>query len=316
MLKATNISSRNALKTIYVEGQLRHSFQFTVSTCLFLISMSAGWTVLAADPTTADCLSASEASLVLRNQHKLRDARAQIFVCSAASCPPDVRDECVRRAGEVNAAMPTIVFETTDVAGNDLVAVKVTMDGQPLADRLEGTAISLDPGEHIFTFESAAQPIVQKQLVIREGEKNRRERVTIGTASGEKNREERVTIGKTSGDKSNGMETQRVLAIAAAGVGVVGVVVGMGFGLDAMSKHDEASKACPNQCTDPNGVNLWNKAVSSGNVSTIGFVVGAAGLIGGAMLWFTAKPTSTEVHEQTVMQVGFGLGSVKLRGVW
>ena len=310
---------------------MRHSFQFTLSTCFFLVSMSAGRTALAADPTTADCLSASEASLALRNQHRLREARAQIFVCSAASCPPDVRDECIRRAGEVNAAMPTIVFETKDVAGNDLVAVKVTMDGQPLADRLEGTALSIDPGEHTFTFESQGQPLVQKHLVIREGEKNRRERVTIGTKSMERvtiatpPREratigtpprEQVTSGTTSVDKSDGMGTQRILAIAAAGVGIVGVAIGAAYGLDAMSKHDEANKACPNQCTDQNGVNLWNAAVSAGNVSTIGFVVGAVGLLGGATLWFTAKPTSTEAHEQTGMQVGFGLGSVRLRGVW
>ena len=118
----------------------------------------------------------------MRNHHKLRDARAQLLICSAASCPGDVRDECIRRVGEVNVAMPTIVFEPKDAASSDLSAVKVTMDGAPLAERLEGTALSIDPGEHTFTFDTPGQPPIQKQFVIREGEKDRRERITFGAA--------------------------------------------------------------------------------------------------------------------------------------
>jgi hypothetical protein len=76
----------------------------------------------AADPTTADCLSASESSLSLRNQHKLREARAALLICSAASCPGDVRAECTRRVSEVNAAIPTIVFEAKDSSGGTISA--------------------------------------------------------------------------------------------------------------------------------------------------------------------------------------------------
>jgi hypothetical protein len=134
----------------------------------------------AADPTTVDCLSASESSLALRNQHQLRAARAQLLVCAHANCPADVRRECTRRVDEINTAIPTVVFEAKDAAGNDVSAVKVSMDGQPLVDRLEGTALSIDPGEHVFTFESPGQPTVEKKVVIREGEKDRRVVVAVG----------------------------------------------------------------------------------------------------------------------------------------
>lgn len=33
--------------------------------------------------------------------------------------------------------MPSLVFEAKDRAGNDLGAVRVTMDGQPLAEKLD-----------------------------------------------------------------------------------------------------------------------------------------------------------------------------------
>ena len=54
------------------------------------------------------------------------------------------------------------------------------MDGQPIAERLEGTALSIDPGAHTFTFETAGQANIEKQFVVHEGEKDRRERIVFG----------------------------------------------------------------------------------------------------------------------------------------
>jgi hypothetical protein len=138
-------------------------------------------TARSADPTTADCLNANERALAYRRSHKLRDARAQFLVCAAGTCPADVRNECSRRVVEVNAAIPTIVFEAKDAAGSDLSAVKVSMDGQPLADTLEGIPISLDPGAHQFVFETANNSPIQRSFVISEGQKGRREQVVFGS---------------------------------------------------------------------------------------------------------------------------------------
>src|SRR5258705_3758287 len=92
---------------------------------------------LAADPTTADCLTANDKSITLRNAHKLLTARTQLLVCAAASCPGDVRKECVRRIDQVNASMPTVVFEVKDASGNDRTAVKVKMDGEIIVQSVE-----------------------------------------------------------------------------------------------------------------------------------------------------------------------------------
>jgi hypothetical protein len=283
----------------------------------------------AADPTTADCLGASESSISLRNEHKLRAARAQLLVCAAPNCPADIRTECTRRVAEVNAAIPTIVFEVKDTSANDVSAVKVSMDGQLLAERLEGTSLSIDPGVHVFTFESAGQAKVEKQLVIRQGEKDRRERITVGGAASTtppaaaapqaapttaETTAPPVTTTPTepsslqSGQPSR-LGTQKIAAIVAAGVGVVGVGIGAVFGLQSMSKHNDASNACPDKCTDQSGVDLWNSARSAGNVSTAAFIVGGVGLTAGAALWFTAKPSAST-------QVGIGPGSIELKGSW
>lgn len=115
--------------------------------------------------------------------------------------------------------------------------------------------------------------------------------------------------------ESGGLGTSRTLAIGAGVIGIAGVTVGTVFGLKSKSKHDSAEEYCDssNVCTDQKGVDLRDDALQSGNISTIGFVVGAAGLAGAAVLWLTAKPT-----EATAPAVGLGVGpgSVAVRGVF
>ena len=79
-----------------------HDRPRAVSTAIFAAREAS-----AADPTTIDCLSATEGSLKLRSEHKLRSARAQLLVCASPSCPADIRTECARRVDEVNVAIPT-----------------------------------------------------------------------------------------------------------------------------------------------------------------------------------------------------------------
>ena len=128
----------------------------------------------------AACIAASEQALTLRTQGKLHDALKQLAVCSDQACPDEVKTECTRRIDAVDAAMPTLVLVAKDGAGNDLSAVKVTMDGVSLMESLDGRPLSLDPGEHAFRFETAGQPPVEKKLVLREGDKERHETVVLG----------------------------------------------------------------------------------------------------------------------------------------
>jgi hypothetical protein len=200
----------------------------------------------------------------------------------------------------------------------------VTMDGGPLAERLEGIALSIDPGAHAFTFETAGQSAVRRNFVIREGDKERRERIVFGVAPAVVDATVPGAAPATSvassapaeappAGASRPLSTRRIVALTSAGVGVVGLALGIGFGLDSKSKHDDAAKVCPDQCTDPHGAQLWSDARSAGNVSTVAFIVGAVGIAGGAALWLTDKPAATEAPGT---QLGFGPGSIQLKGVW
>jgi hypothetical protein len=76
----------------------------------------------------------------------------------------------------------------------------------------------------------------------------------------------------------------------ALGVGAAGVVVGTVFGLRALSLKEERDKECPTAtCTTDKGVELDQDARTASTWSTVGFVVGAAGL-GTATVLFLAQP--------------------------
>jgi len=286
---------------------------FVLACLLALASALLCLPARAADPAVSECLAASEASLKAGNEHQLRAERRSLLVCAAASCPSAVRKECMRRVEQVNVAIPSLVFEAKDENGNDLSEVKVTMDGEVLADRLDGSAIALDPGSHTFLFETEGQKPVSKDLVVREAVKERHEDVQFGVLR-------TAGQGATSSGKnpdsgaqetsSGGFGTQKVLAVVAAGVGAAGLITGGVFGSFALSKKKHAQELCPASCSNQDGVDAWSDAKLDGNISTIAFAVGGAALAGGAILWFTAGSSNAPT------EVGIGPGTVRVRGTW
>ena len=229
-----------------------------------------------------------------------------------------MRTDCVKSLEELNQVLPGIVFEAKNGAGQDLSAVTVTMDEQPFVDHLDGSAIPLDPGAHTFVFQAPDLPPAELKLVIREGDKSRRESVTIGPPPKQPEpapaaaRAETAPADQTppDTDRSN---PRRTVALVVGGVGAAGLVVGGIFGAIAMSKKSDAQAVCPNQCSDQSGVDQWSSAKSAGTVSTVAFVVGGVGLATGLVLWFTAKP---QPNDEKGIALGVGPASLQLRSVW
>ncbi len=108
--------------------------------------------------------------------------------------------------------------------------------------------------------------------------------------------------------------TQRIIAVAVAGVGVVGVAIGGIFGAKALSKNSDANTGhCTGNVCDATGVSLRQDAVHAGNVSTIAFVAGGVAIAGGAVLWFTA-PSNHGISAAPAM--GGGSYGAVVRGTW
>jgi hypothetical protein len=285
-------------------------------------SLAVSSPAFAAEPTKDQCIDANEASQALRKTEKLHEAEQKLLVCVSASCPGPIRDDCAQRLTELRAATPTVVFSVKDDADQDLTEVHVTVDGAPLTDRLDGTAIPIDPGPHRFTFAANGKNKEERAFVIREGEKDRRERVVLVTPGGATPAaavpvtpppEATPASSAAAEAPPKDGKTQRIAGIAVGGAGVVGLVVGSVLGLAAHSKYNDALNECGGVATNchQNGVDDGKSAHSEAAVSTVLFVAGAALVAGGAVLYFTA-PKGVTVSPT----VGWQSAGVAVGGRW
>ena len=259
----------------------------------------------AAEPTKLECIAANDAAQDLRRAGKLREAREKLALCISTTCPGPVREDCAQRLTEVDGVMPSIVFEAKDGAGNDVAGVTVTMDGQPLPSKLSGLPVQVDPGEHRFVFEAEGLPATEKVVVVREGERDRHERVVLGQPGA-----------PTPPPSLSEGGSQKTIAYVVGGAGVVGLVIGGVFGLVSKGTYNHAfQNECggnPNGCSTQ-GAQDGQTAHSQATISTVGFIAGAALLGGGAVLYFTAPRGRSVAVAPTVGTAGGGLSVV---GAW
>jgi hypothetical protein len=272
-----------------------------VSALLFGVSQAAH-----ADDKAA-CLDASSQGQTLRDAHKLVEAREQLRVCARASCPGVVQKDCAMWLDEVEKALPTIVLSAKDPSGKDIAAAKVSEKGKLLTATLDGAAIAMNPGAHTFRFELADGTFAEVQAVVGEGDKALKVAATLGkaaeapsavaTAVSTPKASEQPPVQPTT-ETAKTDETaprpSRTGAYVAGGVGIAGIVVGSITGLVAMGKKHTADQYCDGAECVPPGTDAGNSARTFGNVSTVAFGVGIAGLATGAVLWFTAKPKPAE----------------------
>ncbi len=127
------------------------------------------------------CISASEQGQQLRDDGKYSRARDAFTACAREVCPAIVRRDCTRWLAGLEELWPTVVFGAKDAAGRDLSAVRVSMDGEPIAASLDGKPVFVDPGAHVFRFEAEGQPPTEQDVVVRASEKGRAVEVQFGT---------------------------------------------------------------------------------------------------------------------------------------
>jgi hypothetical protein len=133
--------------------------------------------VLSAQPALARadveaCVNAAAAGQKLRDSGLYRRAREQFITCAAESCPGEVRKGCVGWLADVEKLTPSVVFAARS-HGKEVTDVRVTIDGELVAGRIDGKPVALDPGEHRFRFERAGDPAAEETAVIVAGEQER-----------------------------------------------------------------------------------------------------------------------------------------------
>lgn len=225
------------------------------------------------------------------------------------------------------AIEPNLSTLTITVAAGDVPGLVVTRNGTAVGNAQWGVAIPVDAGPHLV---AATAPNRKKWESVAHVPGDRA-RVTITVPLLEAAAEPAtsgapppVPAPTTSSSApppapaSPGMSTQKKVALGVGGAGVVGLVVGSIFGLQASSKLSDsnANGNCVNgnHCTATGG-QLRNDAQSAATISTIAFIVGAAAVAGGAVLWFTAPKEAAPAVGLGGYTTGQG-GGVFVRGAF
>ncbi|HEY6463642.1 MAG TPA: hypothetical protein VIY73_25915 [Polyangiaceae bacterium] len=253
--------------------------------------MSAAGSARAEGATAAQCAGAAEKAQSLRDAAKLVEARAQLLVCMRDECPQVVVHDCVGWMREVEQNLPTVVFAARDPAGADVTDVAVRVDGVPTVQRLDGTAVAIDPGEHVFRFERAGAAPVDVHALVREGEKNRilGAQWTPGLALGAA--ADSTVTGPAS---AHGRHTAWPwivggVAVVAAGTAIAGIASGL-TDRDRMTRTCGTTPAgCPEGQIDSARTRVWIGDVAAG----VAVVAGAA-----AAWLFVSESTRVSVGVQ------------------
>ena len=216
------------------------------------------------------------------------------------------------------SALEPKLSRLTIVAGKQ--SAQVTRDGTPVDSAAFGTAMPVDPGKHVIEATAPGKEKWSKTVDVAAAG-----RVSVEIPPLQDSRQPAAAIsvvGQGPGSSgppkepeapAPGPSTQRTLAIGAGVVGVAGLAAGTFFGLKAASTLKDAKSDCTTYPTDcrPGAESKTSDARSQATLSTVAFVVGVAGLAGGAVLWFTAPPSA---EGETKVSFGIGPTGLLVRG--
>jgi hypothetical protein len=219
------------------------------------------------------CLAAHEEGQALRTQKKPHAAREKFVSCARAECPVVVRKECVDQLALAEKDAPTVALEAHDEAGMDATAVKVAMDGAPLAERLTGTAVDVEPGEHVFRFVRADGKAIEQRVLVVEGDKNRK--VVADFAS-------LVPKPPPPDDGPRPPQPARPIpipSIALGGVAVLGLGSFAFFALTGKSKENKLATSCGPRCSDDDVSPVKTSYVVADISLAVGIVAAAVAVV-------------------------------------
>ncbi len=201
----------------------------------------------ARDTSKERCLAAYDSAQVLLRDGSLIDAREKLVFCGGAECPQVMHADCQRWLLEVEASIPTVVFQVEYASGAATGPATVSINGgEPVP--LDGRAMSVNPGQHEVTFSAEGFQTTSKVLVFSEGEKLRREVVVLEQMPDASAASELAPAEVPGDDASSSgfpFTLPIILASSAAVVGGAGLVY---FGLEARDGDERLDDCSPN-CT-------------------------------------------------------------------
>lgn len=183
-----------------------------------------------------------------------------------------------QRLKDLLARVPSILITVTGADGAEPTA---TVDGKPIG--LGGAAVRLDPGPHELRVTAAGRRPFVKTIDLPE----RGGVVKIDVALQPDSVGPAPPPAPTRFDDAaadEGSEGSLAPAVVAFSIGGAGIAVGAVSGVLFLGAMGDLNDRCPEDRCRPEDQDAIDEAGLLGNVSTIGFGVGAAGLVAGVIL--------------------------------
>ena len=132
------------------------------------------------NPELQACIDTHESAQLDVRRADFLLARWKLDRCASPRCPTLIRDDCASLKRQLLPRIPSIVPAATDPKGRELVDVAVWIDGVRVLERLDGSALQVNPGEHELKLETAAGTVVRRRIRVEEGVKSQLVRVAFG----------------------------------------------------------------------------------------------------------------------------------------
>jgi hypothetical protein len=289
---------------------------------LGVLAAVGAWAASAGADDKTSCSNAYVAAQTRRSEHRLLAARDQLRACARQECANFMQGQmikdCAEWLGQVEGSIPSVVLAASDASGADLTDVTVRLDGVIVARRLDGAALDVDPGSHVFSFDAPGAPTVTDSAVVLEGTKNQVIRATLRVAAtGSEGPSSLSSAPRGAHDTEASAEDAAANAGSGAGwaylafgAGAGGIAVGSIFGVLALQTQSSLNGACVNFRCFPSSQSDINDLHLRSWVSNIGFGVGVAGVALGIVVVATrgrvGSPRQAYVAPALTPWLGFG----------
>jgi hypothetical protein len=219
-----------------------------------------------------------------------------------------------QRFAELDKRVPRLTVRRSPSAPASLT---VKRDDVTLTAASLGSALPVDPGKHVLVVSADRHDSKTFEVTVAEGETRE-----IEVEPGAEIASPPPTPSTLTYDSArpNDAASMRTAGYIVGGAGVVGLGLGVVFGLRAKSKWDSAQSDCKIDACGAGSDARKEKddAATAGTVSTIAFVVGGAALATGVVLIVLAPSSSTTsaTPSSGSLRVVPGLGGISAVGTF
>lgn len=193
----------------------------------------------------------------------------------------------------------------------------VKLQGRRLEGPSLGIALPIDPGSYTLTTQIPGGPEHEQQVSMAKGE-HKDITLEVDRANAPSKPPAAVPLHqpRPAPEPEQGRASSKTWAYIAGGVGVAGIALGSVTGILALGKKATVDSQCSGTVCNAEGKQAADSGKSLALVSTVGFGVGAAGLVTAAVLLLTLPSPSRHAGISPAAELGASGGWLGAKGRW